>query len=560
MTIFPTVIGNTFYKANASITDTDGTTYDYIIGSRDINQEKLISRSQLEDIIENNAFKGDLDGKEIDISIGSHTYSQPGDEYHAITYVKKVTPVVGTQVEATAVTAGQTLADSELSGTFKISADDGTVVAGTLEWDTPATIVNETGEFGWTFTPVDRLTYNLVKGFVSVEAVHPQDIIVSSTNSFYVQNPDTYKGVTTEFAYSGEDLDKIVSVKVELYDAKGELIGTNTLKTEKLPVKKGALTSPFVVIPGSYTSSSWDTAWEEGNLRYDNPPVKAVMTAVDNNGVKYVAEDDDFNSFSGNGGTWESIWYITEANGLVYSPDGLILLDASGWNGGTTINASDFRDGVVEIGFRALDKKLLNVQSVIFPESVKIIGNAAFGDNLFIENVTFPPQLERIGTWCFEGCNNLKSVSIPSTVTYIGDNAFKKCFNMDLSGDLPFGLTYLGSDAFQETAITSITIPSGITEIKEDTFYACYSLISIDFEGDIVSIGKNGIRETAITNLVIPGSLTSIGDYALRDNTDLITVEFEGTIEEWNSVTKGSGYKLNVPATEITCTDGTATF
>jgi hypothetical protein len=284
------------------------------------------------------------------------------------------------------------------------------------------------------------------------------------------------------------------------------------------------------------------------------------MTAVDNNGVKYVAEDDDFNSFSGNGGTWESIWYITEANGLVYSPDGLILLDASGWNGGTTINASDFRDGVVEIGFRALDKKLLNVQSVIFPESVKIIGNAAFGDNLFIENVTFPPQLERIGTWCFEGCNNLKSVSIPSTVTYIGDNAFKKCFNMDLSGDLPFGLTYLGSDAFQETAITSITIPSGITEIKEDTFYACYSLISIDFEGDIVSIGKNGIRETAITNLVIPGSLTSIGDFALRDNTDLITVEFEGTIEEWNSVTKGSGYKLNVPATEITCTDGTATF
>ena len=66
---------------------------------------------------------------------------------YAITYVKKVTPVVGTQVEATAVTAGQTFGRLELSGTFKISADDGTVVAGTLEWDTPATIVSETGEF-----------------------------------------------------------------------------------------------------------------------------------------------------------------------------------------------------------------------------------------------------------------------------------------------------------------------------------------------------------------------------------------------------------------------------
>ncbi|MGI6332972.1 MAG: Ig-like domain-containing protein [Zhaonellaceae bacterium] len=413
MTIFPTVIGNTFYKANASITDTDGTTYDYIIGSRDINQEKLISRSQLEDIIENNAFKGDLDGKEIDIAIGRHNYSETDDEYHAIIYVKKVTPVVATAVETTAVTEGQTLADSELSGTFKVSADDGTAVAGTLAWDAPTTIVSETGEFAWTFTPTDRLTYNVVKGFVSVEVVHPQDINVSSTNSFYVQNPDVYKGVTTEFSFSGEDLNKIISIKVELFGENDVLIGTNTLKSEKLisgggtlPVNNGALTSPFVVIQGSYTSGSWDTVWEEGKLNPDNPPVKAVLTAVDDNGAKYIAEDNDFNSFSGNGGTWESIWYIIEANGLVYSPDGLILLDASGWNEETnTINASDFRDGVAEIGFRAFDS--LNVQSVVFPESVKIIGNAAFGDNLFIESVTFPSQLEKIGTWCFEGCKNL---------------------------------------------------------------------------------------------------------------------------------------------------------
>jgi hypothetical protein len=566
MTVYPTVIGNTFYKANASITDIDGTTYNYFAGSRDINEDKLISRDQLEDIIENNFFKGDLDGKEIDIAIGRHNYSETDDEYHAIIYVKKVTPVVATAVETTAVTEGQTLADSELSGTFKVSADDGTAVAGTLAWDAPTTIVSETGEFAWTFTPTDRLTYNVVKGFVSVEVVHPQDINVSSTNSFYVQNPDVYKGVTTEFSFSGEDLNKIISIKVELFGENDVLIGTNTLKSEKLisgggtlPVNNGALTSPFVVIQGSYTSGSWDTVWEEGKLNPDNPPVKAVLTAVDDNGAKYIAEDNDFNSFSGNGGTWESIWYIIEANGLVYSPDGLILLDASGWNEETnTINASDFRDGVAEIGFRAFDS--LNVQSVVFPESVKIIGNAAFGDNLFIESVTFPSQLEKIGTWCFEGCKNLTTVSIPSTVTYIGDNAFKKCSNMDLSGDLPSGLTYLGSDVFQETDITSITIPNGITEIKEDTFYACHNLTSIEFAGNIISIGKNGIRETAITELVIPGSLTSIGDYALRDNKNLTTVVFGGTIEEWNNVTKGNGYKLFVPATEITCTDGTATF
>lgn len=81
-----------------------------------------------------------------------------------------VDPVVNEAVSATAVNVGQTLADSTLSGTFKVSAEDGTEVAGSLAWTDDTTVVNATGDFGWTFTPADTDSYNVVTGNVSVTA------------------------------------------------------------------------------------------------------------------------------------------------------------------------------------------------------------------------------------------------------------------------------------------------------------------------------------------------------------------------------------------------------
>lgn len=80
----------------------------------------------------------------------------------------KVTPVVDAEVSATAVTVGQTLAESTLSGSFKVSAEDATAVEGTLAWNDDTTVVNATGDFAWTFTPTDTTTYNIVTGTVSV--------------------------------------------------------------------------------------------------------------------------------------------------------------------------------------------------------------------------------------------------------------------------------------------------------------------------------------------------------------------------------------------------------
>jgi hypothetical protein len=47
-----------------------------------------------------------------------------------------------------------------------------------------------------------------------------------------------------------------------------------------------------------------------------------------------------------------------------------------------------------------------------------------------------------------------------------------------------------------------------------------------------------------------------MGEGAFASCWDLTSIIFEGTKEEWNSITKESTWKNNVPATYVQCSDG----
>ena len=73
------------------------------------------------------------------------------------------------------------------------------------------------------------------------------------------------------------------------------------------------------------------------------------------------------------------------------------------------------------------------------PHKVKIIGNDAFRQNLSIQTLTVSDRVVRIEDNAFNGCLNLRRVHLGTRVEGIG------------------------SDAFSNTAITSISIPSKLT-------------------------------------------------------------------------------------------------
>ena len=90
--------------------------------------------------------------------------------------------------------------------------------------------------------------------------------------------------------------------------------------------------------------------------------------------------------------------------------------------------------------------------SYIIPNSVTIIGEAAFEDCEDLTSITIPNSVISIGDYAFEDCQSLTSVTIPNRVTSIGEAAFEDCANLisvTFLGDAPANF---GRDMFLASA------------------------------------------------------------------------------------------------------------
>lgn len=84
-----------------------------------------------------------------------------------------------------------------------------------------------------------------------------------------------------------------------------------------------------------------------------------------------------------------------------------------------------------------------------------------------------------IGASVFSDCRSLTSVIIPSSVTEIGWGVFKYCRSLT-SVNIPSSVTEIGEYAFGGcSSLTSVDIPSSVTSIGERAFYDCSGLRSI---------------------------------------------------------------------------------
>ena len=67
-----------------------------------------------------------------------------------------------------------------------------------------------------------------------------------------------------------------------------------------------------------------------------------------------------------------------------------------------------------------------------------------------------------IGMRAFNDCSALSDITLPSSLHEIADGAFSRCLSIT-SVTLPASLTMIGRDAFDNTGLTSITIPDTVT-------------------------------------------------------------------------------------------------
>lgn len=172
------------------------------------------------------------------------------------------------------------------------------------------------------------------------------------------------------------------------------------------------------------------------------------------------------------------------------------------------------------------------ITAIKFEGSVTI-GADAFKNNHSITNVTFGGSTV-IEEYAFMGCDNLTTVTGWKNVTSFGVQAFSYCSNLssvDLSSS---SLTSIGDDAFSNSGLTSVKLPSGLTSIGNTTFENCTSLTSVDLPAGLDSIGNVAFRGcSALTSVDLSGcAITSIGNVAFSGCSALTSIDLSACGEK----------------------------
>ncbi len=172
--------------------------------------------------------------------------------------------------------------------------------------------------------------------------------------------------------------------------------------------------------------------------------------------------------------------------------------------------------------------------NLTIPNSVKTIGDYAFSDcSGFTGDLTIGNSVTTIGDYAFKGCTGLNgSVTIPRSIASIGLNAFDECrgfTSVYYTGDIIQWCDISFSDGYanplfiahnlyiDNTLVTNLVIPDGVTEIKNYTFLggSCFTN-NLFIPNSVTSIGKNAFYGCSgfTGDLIIPNSVTSIGNLA----------------------------------------------
>ena len=156
----------------------------------------------------------------------------------------------------------------------------------------------------------------------------------------------------------------------------------------------------------------------------------------------------------------------------------------------------------------------------------------------------------------FSDCTGLTNITIPSSVSHFGFGAFYNCTglkkvivpNFDVSkwcsigfGDVMVGNSgtnpleyahHLYSD--ENTEITNIIIPEGVTAIYSHTFYGCIALESVAIPNTTKEIWHGAFYGcTGLGSVVIPEGFTFLGEYAFKNCSALTSITMPSSITSW---------------------------
>lgn len=183
---------------------------------------------------------------------------------------------------------------------------------------------------------------------------------------------------------------------------------------------------------------------------------------------------------------------------------------------------------------------------------VKFIGDHAFKNCSSLKTIeNIPSTLNDIAKWCFESTalesvdlsntqittmkdgvffNNtsLTSITLPKGLENFWDNAFNGCTSLN-NIEMPSTVKGIYNNVFLNCKqLSDVKLPMGLTYIGKNAFCKS-SIASITFPPSLQKIDEYAFQSTQLANVVIPTNCNTIGQGAFRDNANLTTVVINGT-------------------------------
>ncbi|MCS4454628.1 leucine-rich repeat protein [Clostridium botulinum] len=173
----------------------------------------------------------------------------------------------------------------------------------------------------------------------------------------------------------------------------------------------------------------------------------------------------------------------------------------------------------------------IGINSVIIPDTVKIIGKEAFRNNC-LTDINIPKSVTTIKDLAFNN-NKLKTLSMPDSVTELGNGAFtlndiedlkfsKELktipaafgYNNLVSVTIPEGVTRIEDMAFSDNKLAQVTLP---TTLEYLSGFNNNNLKSINIPTSVTELGKKAFARNKISSVKIPGNVKKIGVSAFQN-------------------------------------------
>lgn len=186
---------------------------------------------------------------------------------------------------------------------------------------------------------------------------------------------------------------------------------------------------------------------------------------------------------------------------------------------------------------------------VIYENSVKTIGMAAFEYCSSLADIVLPEGVTTIARSAFWGCSSLSRIDLPEGVTTIGHSAFYGCEKLS-SVKLPNSLTTIEGFAFSGCNGLTITIPDNVESMSMLTFYGCSSLVDVTLPSTMTTLEYGAFENcTSLRSVTIPNSVNTV-DAPFYGCSSLSDIKVPDYLYE-TSIFSGTGI------TDITVPEGT---